>query len=190
MLGSMRRPALTRLSLPLVTNLQKSPNGVLAGSSLLKSRLPRRVRTLRRVLQNVSPVVCGISPLFTMDWAAHCPSVSFSPVQLVPLTDGHPVFIGSGINIMLQEFVLDPTYNRFGLLATAPFLVCVSLVSGLFLATLPLLISISFSVCKSLPTSHIGELSSAIVPRKRAYLLSTALGRLLSSTRTRPITLR
>ena len=37
---------------------------------------------------------------------------------------------------MLQEFVLDPTYNRFGLLATAPFLMCVSIVSGL-LARLP-----------------------------------------------------
>ena len=31
---------------------------------------------------------------------------------------------------MLQEFVLDPTYNRFGLLVTAPFLMCVSIVSG------------------------------------------------------------
>ena len=91
---------------------------------------------------------------------------------------------------MLQEFVLDPTYNRFGLLATAPFLVCVSLVSGPFRATFPLLISISFSVCKSLPTSRIGELGSGIAPRKYAYLLSTALDRLLSSTRTRPITLR
>ncbi|KAF9782477.1 glycosyl transferase family group 2-domain-containing protein [Thelephora terrestris] len=36
-------------------------------------------------------------------------------------------FIGSGVNIMLQEFVLDPTYNRFGLLITAPFLMCVSI---------------------------------------------------------------
>lgn len=36
-------------------------------------------------------------------------------------------FIGSGVNIMLQEFALDPTYNRFGLLITAPFLICVSI---------------------------------------------------------------
>lgn len=41
------------------------------------------------------------------------------------------VFIASGVNIMLQEFALDPTYNRFGLLITAPFLMCVSIVSGL-----------------------------------------------------------
>lgn len=40
------------------------------------------------------------------------------------------VFIGSGINILLQEFVVDPKYNRFGLLITAPFLMCVSIVSG------------------------------------------------------------
>jgi len=32
---------------------------------------------------------------------------------------------------MLQEFALDPTYNRFGLLITAPFLACVSIVSDL-----------------------------------------------------------
>ena len=45
----------------------------------------------------------------------------------------HPflVFIGSGINVLLQEFALDPTYNRFGLLITAPFLICVSIVSSL-----------------------------------------------------------
>ena len=41
------------------------------------------------------------------------------------------VFIGSGINIILQEFAVDPTYNRFGLLVTAPFLMCVSIVSDL-----------------------------------------------------------
>ena len=33
---------------------------------------------------------------------------------------------------MLQEFAVDPTYNRFGLLITAPFLMCVSIVSDLF----------------------------------------------------------
>ena len=41
------------------------------------------------------------------------------------------VFVGSGINVILQEFALDPTYNRFGLLTTVPFLICVSIVSGL-----------------------------------------------------------
>ena len=40
---------------------------------------------------------------------------------------------------MLQEFVLDPTYNRFGLLVTAPFLMCVSIVSGLPVASIFLL---------------------------------------------------
>ena len=40
---------------------------------------------------------------------------------------------------MLQEFTLDPTYNRFGLLITAPFLICVSIVSGLSGHTIVLL---------------------------------------------------
>lgn len=54
------------------------------------------------------------------------PAVQF---VLFPFTHEFLVFIGSGINIMLQEFALDPTYNRFGLLITAPFLICVSIVS-------------------------------------------------------------
>ena len=62
------------------------------------------------------------------------------PLQVLPAVQfdlsAHDlsVFIGSGINIVLQEFVLDPTYNRFGLLITVPFLVCVSIVSGLLRA--------------------------------------------------------
>lgn len=58
-----------------------------------------------------------------------------------PVTSPHDfsVFIGSGINVVLQEFALDPTYNRFGLLITAPFLVCVSIVSGLLPAFIFLL---------------------------------------------------
>ncbi|KAF8063422.1 glycosyl transferase family group 2-domain-containing protein [Lyophyllum atratum] len=36
-------------------------------------------------------------------------------------------FILSGLAILLQEFRLDHTYARFGLLATTPFLLCVSL---------------------------------------------------------------
>ena len=38
-------------------------------------------------------------------------------------------FVGSGLAILLLEFKLDHTYQRFALLATAPFLFCVSLVS-------------------------------------------------------------
>jgi len=38
-------------------------------------------------------------------------------------------FIGSGLSILLSEFKLDHGYRRFALLATAPFLLCVSLVS-------------------------------------------------------------
>ena len=49
--------------------------------------------------------------------------------NLVPCAHHSSVFIGSGVNIILQEFALDPTYNRFGLLITAPFLICVSIVS-------------------------------------------------------------
>ena len=42
------------------------------------------------------------------------------------------VFIASGILILLQEWRLDHDYTRFALLATAPFLVCVSLVKQAF----------------------------------------------------------
>ncbi len=38
------------------------------------------------------------------------------------------VFIGSGISTLLSEWRLDNDYTRFALLATAPFLICVSLV--------------------------------------------------------------
>ena len=41
-----------------------------------------------------------------------------------------PVFIGNGVNILLEEFRLTHTYTRFALLATAPLLFCVSLVSS------------------------------------------------------------
>jgi hypothetical protein len=39
------------------------------------------------------------------------------------------VFIGSGASILLQEWRLTNDFTRFALLATAPFLFCVSLVS-------------------------------------------------------------
>jgi hypothetical protein len=55
----------------------------------------------------------------------------FPQSSFVVWTHPFSVFIGSGINILLQEFALDPTYNRFGLLITSPFLICVSIVSGL-----------------------------------------------------------
>jgi hypothetical protein len=43
-------------------------------------------------------------------------------------------FIGSGINILLQEWRLTNDYKRFALMATAPFLFCVSLVCTMFLS--------------------------------------------------------
>jgi hypothetical protein len=39
-----------------------------------------------------------------------------------------PVFLASGLTTLLAEWRLDHDYRRFGLMATAPFLVCVSLV--------------------------------------------------------------
>jgi len=39
------------------------------------------------------------------------------------------VFIGSGVSILLAEWVLDNNYMRFALVVTTPFLFCVSLVS-------------------------------------------------------------
>lgn len=38
------------------------------------------------------------------------------------------VFIGSGVSVLLAEWVLDSNYVRFALLVTSPFLFCVSLV--------------------------------------------------------------
>lgn len=37
-------------------------------------------------------------------------------------------FVGSGVNILVREWMLDGSLTRFALLATAPFLFCVSLV--------------------------------------------------------------
>lgn len=39
------------------------------------------------------------------------------------------VFIGSGVSILLAEWVLDGSFIRFALVVTTPFLFCVSLVS-------------------------------------------------------------
>ncbi|KAJ6629846.1 glycosyl transferase family group 2-domain-containing protein [Mycena sp. CBHHK59/15] len=44
-------------------------------------------------------------------------------------------FIASGLNILLEEWRLDQDYARFGLMATAPFLVCVSLFFALQVIT-------------------------------------------------------
>ncbi|KAI0267567.1 glycosyl transferase family group 2-domain-containing protein [Russula aff. rugulosa BPL654] len=44
-------------------------------------------------------------------------------------------FIGSGVNILLQEWRLTNDYTRFALLATAPFLFCVSLFFSLQVIT-------------------------------------------------------
>lgn len=40
-----------------------------------------------------------------------------------------PVFLGNGVNILLQEFELDGSFMRFALVATIPLLFAVSLVS-------------------------------------------------------------
>ena len=42
------------------------------------------------------------------------------------------VFIANGVLLLLQEWRLDQDYTRFALLATSPFLVCVSLVKQVF----------------------------------------------------------
>lgn len=112
-----------------------------------------------------------------------CPQFSF-----ILHVHHFPVFIGSGVNIMLQEFVLDPTYNRFGLLITAPFLMCVSIVSGLpdpsvFLFS-PESVLLLASRCQHLlPVSRARMLTEAYSPR-------IGLGQLPSFMRTRHITLR
>ncbi|EIM84964.1 uncharacterized protein STEHIDRAFT_140454 [Stereum hirsutum FP-91666 SS1] len=44
-------------------------------------------------------------------------------------------FIGSGLSVLLQEWRLDDNFNRFALMATAPFLFCVSLFFSLQVIT-------------------------------------------------------
>jgi hypothetical protein len=38
------------------------------------------------------------------------------------------VFIGNGVNVLIQESLLDGDYIRFAYLSATPFLLCVSLV--------------------------------------------------------------
>jgi len=45
------------------------------------------------------------------------------------LMEWRVVFVGTGLNILLQEYVLDGSYIRFTLLCAAPLLLCVSLAS-------------------------------------------------------------
>jgi hypothetical protein len=77
---------------------------------------PRRMRMFAPFYNGLGCAlsICGL-----------CPQSSF-----VSCAHRFLVFIASGINVVLQEFVLDPSYNRFGLLITAPFLMCVSIVSN------------------------------------------------------------
>lgn len=41
-----------------------------------------------------------------------------------------PDFIGSGVNTIIQEIVLDGSFTRLALLATTPIFFCVSLVGS------------------------------------------------------------
>ena len=76
-LGLTRRLAPAHQSLPLVTRLQQSPNGGLAGSFPPKNRPPRRTKTLKRASPSISLAACGCSLLFTTDWDVPCPSVGY-----------------------------------------------------------------------------------------------------------------
>ncbi|KAI0739936.1 glycosyl transferase family group 2-domain-containing protein [Daedaleopsis nitida] len=44
-------------------------------------------------------------------------------------------FIGSGVSVLLEEAMLDGNWGRFGLLATTPFLFCVSIFFSLMIVT-------------------------------------------------------
>ncbi|KAJ8496375.1 hypothetical protein ONZ51_g1170 [Trametes cubensis] len=44
-------------------------------------------------------------------------------------------FVGSGVSVLLEESLLDGNWSRFGLLATMPFLFCVSLFFSLMIVT-------------------------------------------------------
>lgn len=68
----------------------------------------------------------------------------------------HLVFLMSGINTMIEESVLDGTYNRWALCVTIPFLFCVSLVRYIrcWLVEEAVLISLASSSLRRLsPTS-------------------------------------
>jgi hypothetical protein len=65
---------------------------------------------------------CRLVSLFEIFWYSVC----------LVLTGTSPVFVGSGVSILFQEWRLTKDYTRFALLATVPFLFCVSLVSPPF----------------------------------------------------------
>jgi hypothetical protein len=55
---------------------------------------------------------------------------AYRPWLYLFATDHSKVFMGSGLRMLLMEFFLDGDYVRFALVATMPFLFCVSLVSS------------------------------------------------------------
>lgn len=77
---------------------------------------PRPIRLFASVYGGlgVALSICQFSVLFL----SPSPSLLFQSV-----------FIGTSINLLLQEFKLDGNYIRFALVVTTPFWVCVSLVS-------------------------------------------------------------
>jgi len=81
----------------------------------------------------------GTLPRCMVASAWRCQRVSITFFLIAFVLTGHHIlldFIGSGVNILFQEWRLTNDYKRFALLATTPFLFCVSLVCTSFLLRL------------------------------------------------------
>jgi hypothetical protein len=88
-------------------------------------RSARPTRYFAPVYGGLGLALSTCKPFFFQTWV--------TPIAFV-LTGYHILldFIGSGISMLLQEWRLTNDYKRFALLATTPFLFCVSLVCTMF----------------------------------------------------------
>ena len=102
------------------------------GSKAKRAPAPRdleRGERSARPTRYFAPVYGGLTLALSIcksGWIAH---IAFALTEYHISLD----FIGCGADILLQEWRLTNDYKRFALLATAPFLFCISLVCTTFL---------------------------------------------------------
>jgi hypothetical protein len=120
-------------SLSLCMNQLRSPSPVARfgdGGLDQKRDEPQHQVTSRRVARALGRL--GTLPRCTAASAWRCQLVSLHILvaNIFRVDAVMSVFIGSGVSMVLQEWRLTNDFTRFALLATTPFLFCVSLVSS------------------------------------------------------------
>lgn len=94
------------------------------GSSAAAAADPEKgTSSSQRPMRLFAPAYGGIAAALSMCTFIHSYYVFLSADHITT------VYIGSGVNMLLTEIVLDGDYTRLALLVTAPFLFCVSIVS-------------------------------------------------------------